>query len=46
MVMLFQPIQLIEHWDIHAMKRIFSSNLVHLLLSNQTIRNKNDVVIY
>ena len=32
--------------DVRAMKKLFSSNLLHPLLSNLTIRSKNDVVVY
>ena len=32
--------------DVRAMKKIFSSNLLHPLLSNLIIRSKNDVVVY
>ena len=32
--------------DVRAMKRIFSSNLLHSVLSNLTIRSKTDIVGY
>ena len=32
--------------DVRAKKKIFSSNLLHPLLSNLTIHSKNDVVVY